>query len=154
MKSYEFREAKDFSNNEINLFKEILIDANEVSELSFNGLIERNPKLLIIGDTEKPLGIGALKIPNIEYKEKVFRLSGSKLDYKDYKYELGWVVSLEKGNGNKIVDILSNSENNIYATVREQNEKMIFLLKKYGFSQTGNSYKSTRGEYQLLLFIK
>ncbi|EFK57594.1 hypothetical protein [Sphingobacterium spiritivorum] len=154
MKNYVYKEAKAFSTNEINIFKNILINANEVSEVTFDGLIEKNPKLLIVGNIKEPLGIAALKNPNKTYKEKVFRLSGTEKDSKEYRFELGWVVSLEKGNGNKIVELISNSENNIYSTVREKNQKMISLLKKYGFSQAGNSYKSERGDYQILLFVK
>jgi len=154
MKNHLYKQAKDFTANEIQTFKKILINANEVSELTFDGLIEKNPKLLIIGDIKNPLGIASLKIPNDSYKEKVFRLSNSKEDSNKYNFELGWIVSLAKGNGNRIVELISNSEKNIYATVREQNEKMIYLLKKYGFRQSGNSYKSDRGEYLILLFIK
>jgi hypothetical protein len=154
MTKYSFKEANDFSENEIILFKKILIKAGEVSEYSFTGLIEKNPKILILGNTEKIDGIGALKIPNKAYKEKVFALSNSKKDSSEYNFELGWVVSLSSGNGNKIVELITDFEKNIYATVREKNEIMIHLLKKYGFQQAGFSFKSNRGNYQIVLFTK
>jgi hypothetical protein len=154
MIKYHFKEANEFSENEIILFKEILINAGEVSEDTFGGLIEKNPKILILGNFENIDGIGALKIPNKTYKEKVFNLSKSEKNPSEYNFELGWLVSLKKGNGNKIVELLASFEQNIYATVREENEKMIHLLKKYGFNQAGFSFESNRGNYQILLFIK
>lgn len=154
MTKYKYKEAKDFSANEIILFKKILINAGEVSEDSFKSLIDKNPKIIILGNKENIDGIGALKIPNKKYKEKVFELSNSKKDSSEYNFELGWLVSLKSGNGNKIVELLTSFERNIYATVREKNEKMIHLLKKYGFQQAGLSFESNRGNYQILLFTK
>lgn len=154
MIKYHYKEAKEFSENEIFIFKEILINAGEVSEDTFGGLIEKNPKILILGNIENIDGIGALKIPNKAYKEKVFTLANSEKKPSEYNFELGWLVSLTKGNGNKIVKLLASFEQNIYATVREENEKMIHLLKKYGFNQAGFSFKSNRGNYQILLFTK
>ncbi len=149
-----YYEAHDFSKKEISNFKRILIEAGEVSEIAFDGLVAQNPKILFINNTENPKGIGALKIPNKSYKESKFKSSKSNKNPDSFPYELGWVVSREKGSGNKIVKILSESDQNIYATVREENEVMIYLLKKYGFKQEGFSFNSERGNYKILLFIK
>lgn len=70
MTKYNYKDAKDFSENEIILFKEILVNAGEVTEYTFKGLIEKNPKILILGNIENIDGIGALKIPNKSYKKK------------------------------------------------------------------------------------
>lgn len=154
MINHMYKDAKDFSDIDIDIFKTILIKAGEVSEATFEGLIEKNPKILILGEKENPSGIGALKIPNKDYKKKVFRLSKSNENSDKYSFELGWIVSLASGNGNKIMKLLSSFEDKLYTTVREENNKMIHLIKKYGFQQTGVSYKSSRGNYKLLLFIK
>lgn len=154
MKNYVLKKANDFTSNEIDFFKSILLSAKEVTEKTFPGLIEKNPDILILGNLKKPSGIGALKIPNKNYKDKIFKLSKSNSNPNSFNHELGWVVSLEEGNGNTIVKTLSNLQQYIYATVRQDNEKMIHLLKKYGFQQEGFPYKSNRGNYNLLLFTK
>mgnify|MGYP003606354399 CR=1 FL=1 len=147
-------EVKKFSENQINKFKEILLSAGEVQEKTFEGLIAKNPKIVIIDNLENPKGIGALKIPYDNHRDKVFRLSKSTVDPNLFKYELGWVVSLEKGNGNKIMALLVDNNHRIYATVRKDNTTMIYLLKKNKFSQEGVPYLSDRGTYELLLFIR
>jgi hypothetical protein len=147
-------EVKKFSENQINKFREILLSAGEVQEKTFEGLIAKNPKIIIIDNLENPKGIGALKIPYNNHRDKVFRLSKSKVDPNLFKYELGWIVSLEKGNGNKIMTLLVNNNYRIYATVRKDNMAMIYLLKKYKFKEEGISYLSDRGNYELLLFIR
>jgi len=95
-----------------------------------------------------------LKIPNDEYKEKVFTKSKTNENSKDYTFELGWIVSLKSGYGNKLVEILSTYTTNVYATVRQQNKIMKHLLEKFGFTISGNSYKSDRNNYDIELYIK
>jgi hypothetical protein len=149
-----FREADSFTKSEVAAFRQILMDAGEVSETSFAGFIEKNPRILFQGDTKSPDGIGALKIPNRDYKDSAFQKAKSPHDPASYRYELGWVVSLVRGSGNKIVAALATSgDTDVYATVRENNPSMIHLLRKYGFVQSGIPYAG-RGNYKILLFIK
>ena len=150
-----FRRANTFSKPEIAAFKKILMDAGQVKEEAFEGLIEKNPKILFIGNTENPTGIGALKVPHKSYKDGVFKKAYSDKNPNDYDFELGWVVNLSIGNGNKIVAALAGTKDKkVYATVREDNIPIITLLKKYGFEQNGEPYLSGRGDYKVLLFIK
>ncbi len=97
-----------------------------------------------------------MKIPNQGYKERVFKASKSKAKPSDFKYELGWIVCLdrEKGIGQKITEILSNYQPVMYATVRKDNHSMNHIIQKFGFKKSGNSYDSSIGNYQNNLFIK
>ena len=148
------QEANKFTKEQIAMFKKILVGAGQVTKDTFDGLIAKNPQIVILGEFSSPKGIGALKIPYIKHKVKVFRQAKSLKSVNNYRFELGWIVSLEKGSGNKIMGALKCSYSDVYSTVREDNEPMIFLLKKYGYKQEGSPYKSDRGEYNLLLFIK
>jgi ribosomal protein S18 acetylase RimI-like enzyme len=43
--------------------------------------------------------------------------------------------------------------NSVFATVRVDNQIMVFFLKKYGFAKLGHSYQSKRGNYQLECYV-
>ncbi len=154
--AFEFKigKADDFSKLDVASFKQIVIEAGEVSGVTFDGLIAKNPTLLFIPNTINIGAVGALKIPNDVYKESVFTKSKTTENSKDFIFELGWVVSLTSGNGKKIVEVLSDFTPNIYATVRQENKVMKHLLEKFGFTKSGNSYKSDRNNYEIDLYIK
>ena len=150
---YRFEEANNFSENDLESFKQILLSAEQVREETFPALIQRNPRVVLVYENTI-VAIGALKIPNEDYKKGVFKKAQSKEDPNSYKFELGWVVSLAKGNGKLVVKILADVNENLYATTRADNHKMISILKRNGFQQTGMPYKSERDDYQLVLLIK
>lgn len=149
-----FRRANDFSNEEVAVFRDVVMKAGEVSAKTFNDLINKNPLLLFLDSTQEPSGVAALKIPFDSYKSKVFRKSGATANLDQYTHELGWVVSKANGNGNALMTTLVKTNIPMYATVREENHVMIHLLTKYGFSKQGSRYLSDRGDYYLLLFTR
>ena len=151
---YVFGKASDFSKSEVERFKNIVINAGEVTEVTFDGLLEKDPILLFIPNPIKIQAVGALKIPNDEYKVKVFTKSKTTENSMDYQFELGWVVSLTSGNGKKLVEILSQITPNIYATVRCKNNKMKHILEKFRFAKSGQSYKSDINNYEIELYLK
>lgn len=150
--------ASFFSKEEIKNFKFVLDSAGEVDENAFDGLIAKNPKLIMIKNTkdDKIVAIGALKNPNENYHSRVFKQSGNASLGNNYKLELGWIVSLieRKGYASKIVEELSKLSNQIYATVRTDNLAMKHVLNKYGYEIIGDSYPSQRRNHSLNLFIK
>ena len=153
---YKIGNAKEFSKDEIEAFKNIVIKAGEVSSETFDGLIAKDPVLLFYPNTKDIEAVGALKKPNISYKNKVFLKSESKVNKDQYEFELGWIVCLkeEKGVGQKITSALAAYKPKQYATVRKENAKMNHILQKYGFNRVGKSYKSDRGNYENNLYIK
>jgi hypothetical protein len=153
---FEIGKATDFSVKEISAFKKIVVNAGEVGSKTFDGLMKKNPTLLFIPNTINIEAIGALKIPNDSYKTKVFKISKSSYSPDEFEYELGWIVSLKegKGNGKKLVEILTTTESTIYATVRKENKRMKHILQKLGFESNGQQYKSKRDEYDLELYIR
>jgi len=153
---FVIKPAQEFSDEEINTFKKIVVGANEVSEETFDGLIERNPFLLFLPTSDNPKAVGALKVPHNRYRQRVFRKSQTSLNPTDFKYEIGWIVSLleGKGLGKNVTEILSNYKSGIYTTARVENKAMNHILEKFGFIKTGNSYDSERGEYKINLYVK
>lgn len=150
------KNALEFSNEERNKFKKIVLSKGEVTEQTFDGLLKKNPIILFYPNTDNIEGVGALKIPNESYKSKVFAKSETKLKPTEFEYELGWIVSLKpkKGIGTLITKKLFNLKPNIYSTVRTQNIGMNKIMKIVGFEKTGLEYKSERGDYNNLLYIK
>ena len=153
---YEIKLASDCSPEELRNFKKIVIEAKEVKKETFDGLIKKNPILLFLPNSKEVSGVGALKVPDKIYKEKVFQKSHSTSNPSNFLYELGWIVSLKQneGIGKTITGILSGYKKMIYATVRVDNEIMNHILLKTGFVKNGNSYDSDRGNYKINLFIK
>ena len=154
--SYNLNYASEFSKEDIKTFKSILIDAGEVLSQTFDGLIEKNPILMFIPNPKNIDAIGALKTPNLGYKKSVFKESKTNLNPNDFIFELGWIVSLKtnRGNGQLLIQILGEYVPKSYSTVREDNKVMIRLLTRNGYKQTGFAYKSKRGNYKNLLFVK
>ena len=151
------KRASKFDNAQKIKFKNIVKEADQVNMKKFDKLMEKDPFLLFTYDSSNNIiAVGALKIPTKKHKEKVFGKSKSGLDPKDFKFELGWIVSLKErqGLGKKVVEFLLNCQPKNYATVREDNDAMIHILEKYGFKKYGDPYKSERGDYKIVLYVK
>ncbi len=151
---YKIEIAKNFTSGEIAFFKSVVLNAGEVDGKTFDGVIARNPFLILYPSKDSIKAVGALKFPYESYKNKVFRKS--KTDYKpeDFELELGWIVSLEAGNGRPMTKILAEYKSGIYATVRNENERMIQIITSVGFKKVGESYGSERGDYLIGLYVK
>ncbi|QXP78802.1 MULTISPECIES: hypothetical protein [Winogradskyella] len=154
--NYVIKNASEFSTEEKNKFKEIVLSMGEVSENTFDGLMRKNPVILFYPNTNNIEAVGALKVPNKSYKTKVFDHSKTEFESVDFEYELGWIVSLKqkKGIGKLITEVLSEFKPKIYSTVRTENIGMNKIMNSLGFEKTGIEYKSERGNYNNLLYIK
>ncbi len=154
MNNYKIGSSDIFSSEEVNLIKKVVLEAGEVDENTFNNLLAKNPVLILYPEAKNVKAVGALKIPNDSYKKKVFHESNSELNPDDYRYELGWIVSLENGNGKQTTEILARYESKMYATIRDENLRMISIIESLGFKKIGQSYKSNRGNYRVGLYTK
>jgi len=105
-------------------------------------------------------GVAALKVPRKSYWEGVFEKSKSGLSRADYPLEFGYLYVEEdrrkKGFGRMLIErtlALAGSEG-VFATTREENTKVHPRLVEQGFQQSGSPYKSRRGKFNLLLFVR
>jgi hypothetical protein len=148
--------ASEYNIKYISQFRKILVEAEEVDPIAFKGLLEKNPILSFYPNTENIGAIGALKIPNRNYRSGVFKKAKSSLNPIDYPFELGWIVSVTKnsGYGKRITQLLSNYPSNIYATVREENKIMIKILTQCNYTKSGVPFLSSRGNYNICLYVK
>lgn len=104
------------------------------------------------------IGVMVLKNPNVEYRKKVFTVAEVPDLMQYYPYELGYAYVIPKyrgqGTAAYLLNELVDNRSDVFATTREDNVKMINLLKKNSFVQAGNTRKSDRGNYGIVLWIK
>lgn len=153
----EIKTPHSCSLKEINYFYQHVLACEEVDEVGLEDRI-RNAKLLAFYYIKDNLiGVGAIKKPNQNYKERIFTKAGAPELSKKYHLELGYICiqvnKRGKGVGSKIVkDLLSNcSDKNIFATVRTNNVRMIHINEKFGFKKIGKPYMGRNELIQLFL---
>ncbi|WP_020413731.1 GNAT family N-acetyltransferase [Microbulbifer variabilis] len=149
---------EDCSESELEVFEKLIFEGCEVSTEGLKQRIYKAEKLIFIKDNNC-VAVGALKNPNSSYKASVFGKSNA-LGQSLYKYELGWLYVTESARGKGYSNLLmkaileSLSESTCFATTREDNTPMHHLFRKFGFSRLGKAYKSTNGDYSLILYGK
>tara|TARA_R110000868_G_scaffold384409_1_gene651881 strand:+ start:8469 stop:8948 length:480 start_codon:yes stop_codon:yes gene_type:complete len=144
----------DCSEKELNTFFQLAKEAKQVDEINLLRGI-KNAKLLAFGNIDEELvSISSIKIPNANYKFKIFKSSYIETEANLYSFELGYSITKEKHRGcgynfklnRELLSKLTNCK--IYATTGDLG--MIHLLKKIGFEPIGEMYK---GKYNSELQI-
>jgi len=152
------KNPKDCSDTEIESFLSLVAEGGEVAVGGLRERIRRAEKLIFI-NTEKPVAVGAIKNPNAGYKTDVFKKSGVSEENK-YQYELGWLYVSKAARGNGYGRVLMDSivtalaDHTCFATTREDNDSMHYLFSQFGFSRLGQPYRSSNGEYSLVLYAR
>ncbi len=155
------RVPAECSQNEFNAFEVLVKLSGEVNPNGLRNRIENAYLLAWVVDSDGEMaGVAGLKNPEEAHRTSVFRESQTDEDPKMYDVELGWIFVRseyrDKGLASKLVKELLAKEtsNRMYATVRANNKEVPFLMKKFGFVQSGAQYPSTEGDYDLVLYIK
>lgn len=165
--------------------KEIKIELEEIVRLIKEGKsvlkkgledrVRNNVEIIILikDDNGEIIAVGAIKKPlegENDYKNtKVFKPSNTELNYKDYKYELGWVSVSEKnqdeGLGTLLVKYLVDEfkkrfpDERCYATTKtnknniEIKERMEKVLINNKFKSTGETFKGKTTKRDLMLYV-
>lgn len=149
------------SEKDLNAFED-LVNAGE--EVFSGGLRKRIESARLLSLCKTPegavVGVAALKNPNPNYRDLVFKKSRSKEEASRWCVELGWIFVRSEFRGRRLVtrlvrELFSNYvPKGVYATAREKNDPIMPLLKRFRFDQSGHSYRSENGDYNLVLYIK
>ena len=138
---------------------ELIAAGNEVDmNIAVNNL-KRAPLVIYATNRDNdPIGVVVLKDPNSSYRESVFIKSGSENNGK-YRYEVGYVYVVPSyrstGASVRLIRELGRRLTMpVFATTRENNTTMNKILQYGGFSQSGDTYPSQRGDYNLILWTK
>ncbi|HCG5521998.1 TPA: hypothetical protein NJ007_004754, partial [Vibrio parahaemolyticus] len=144
----------DCTESEIDTFVRMTEEGGQVSTYQLRNKILRAQKLVFIYNNENCVAIGALKTPADSYKTKVFNAAGVKDKLTTYHFEIGYIYATVSGVGNQLMEgvIEASGESAIFATTRNSNAVMQYLLPKFGLNKLGKSYKNDSGKYLLGLF--
>lgn len=148
--NFEIKKTKDCTSSEINSFYELVKRAGQVDLIGLFDRIKNTELLAFCYHKRHLVGISSIKIPNRNYKKRIFSEAGIQNKEQEYKFELGYSFTEENFRGKQIGFHLSNklikelSDITIFATTANPGMKKI--LKKIGFIEIGNTYK---GKYNL-----
>jgi predicted GNAT family N-acyltransferase len=132
----------------------------EVTADGLEARIKKAETLLFLVQGGCLKGIAAIKNPESGYKEGVFQKAQATIKASQFSFELGWVFVIPSSRGaglsHKLVEAaLSVTDGqSVFATSRADNDPMHKVLKAHGFSCHGKTYASTRGNQQLVLFVR
>lgn len=153
----------NITSDDIEKFRSLLEKGGQVEMKYFNSSLSKKPILAMIYDKNEVAAIGALKRERSGYAKKKFEDAKSQLNSQEYDTELGWIVTEEKHRKRglcdsvvkKLLDYFKEQRvgGKLFATVREDNNKMRHILAKNGFKQEGEAFDSKRGLYKLCLYV-
>lgn len=147
---------RNISRDTIYSLADLIAQGGEVGMDLVQRNLENSPAIAWVESDNEPVAVGVLKNPVNSYKQKVFQSAGKPELANRYNLELGYIYVdpdfRNQGLASSIVDALARE--NIYATTRENNPKMISILKTAGFRQAGDPYPSARGNYNILLWVR
>ena len=133
-------------------------------EVVGDGLLQRilgAEHLVFLRDASGELaGVSALKRPPLQYREHIFSCAKATVPAARHPVEFGWsyIVPAHRGKGlsRLLVETrLSYTGGDLaYATMRADNEPPQRAMARHGFQRQGIPWRSTRGEYDLVLFIQ
>jgi GNAT superfamily N-acetyltransferase len=150
---------REASAEERAAFEQMVLEAGEVNPDTLPGLIDRALALAFVRLDGTLVAVGAIKRPYSEHRGHVFTWAKSKIDPKQFEFELGWIYVKPAAQGkriaSRIVEKLMPVLNGalVYATSRVNNDRMHSSLKRFGFQPVGIPYPSKQNEPHIQLFI-
>ena len=146
--------------SELQDFAALVLAGGEVTADGLEARIKNAEALLFLQHDGCLKGIAAVKNPENSYKEGVFKKADAIEKAGQFPFELGWVFVLPSSRGagfsHKLVEaaLAVTQGRAIFSTSRTDNTPMHKVLEKHGFSCHGKAYASTRGNQQLVLFVR
>jgi GNAT superfamily N-acetyltransferase len=140
-------------------FEKLVIEGAAVNPQGLPERIRKASRLLFLRALHDQLvGIGALKHPRPEYRNKVFADAQATVSADEYPVELGWVVVAKSYQGRRLStrivgELLAFAKNeNIFATTRAD-ERVLSFAFDCGFKTNGKPFPSGNG-YDLILYLR
>ena len=140
-------------------FEKLVVEGGAVNPEGLGQRIRSASRLLFLRASDDQLiGVGALKHPRPEYRNKVFVDARATVSADEYPVELGWVVVTKSYQGRRLsTRIVSEllafaKDENIFATTRTD-ERVLSFAFDCGFKINGNPFPSGNG-YDLVLYLR
>ncbi len=153
-------EPNKCSKQERAAFIAVAEKSGEVERPDLESGFDRARFVLWASDARGLTGVAALKVPRKSYWQRVFTETNCGLSHQDYPLEFGYLYvetdRRDQGYGRALVQHTLNlaASEGVFATTREANADFHPFLVKQGFERVGQPYKSTRGNFRLLLFVR
>ena len=140
-------------------FEKLVVEGGAVSPEGLAQRIRNASRLLFLrAPDDQLIGVGALKHPRPEYRNKVFTDARATVPADEYPVELGWVVVAKSYQGRRLStrivgELLAFAKNeNIFATTRTD-ERVLSFAFDCGFKINGKPFPSGNG-YDLVLYLR
>jgi GNAT superfamily N-acetyltransferase len=137
----------------------LVVEGGAVNPQGLAQRIRKASRLLFLRALDDQLvGVGALKHPRAEYRNRVFADAQATVSAEEYPVELGWVVVAKAYQGRRLStrmvgELLPFAKNeNIFATTRAD-ERVLSFAFDCGFKVNGKPYSSGHG-YELVLYLR
>jgi GNAT superfamily N-acetyltransferase len=140
-------------------FEKLVVEGGAVNSEGLGQRIRNASRLLFLRASDDQLiGVGALKHPRPEYRNKVFADARATVSADEYPVELGWVVVAKSYQGRRlstriVSELLAFAKHeNIFATTRTD-ERVLSFAFDCGFKINGKPFSSGNG-YDLVLYLR
>lgn len=149
----------DCTDEEKKKFIKLVEKGNEVDKASLPKLVNSAYLLAFSYIGDNLVGAGGIKRPYDSHRKGVFEKASSFLNHEEFEVELGWIYTEKKFRKRGIAKNITREllgkvkDRKIYTTTRTDN-KIRDMLKEFLFYESGEEYKSARGKYSLVLFVK
>lgn len=153
------KKPSECSETELQDFANLVREGGEVTEAGLDERIKKAEALVFLSQGGCLKGIVAVKNPDQNYKQGVFRRAQATVRASEFPFEIGWmfVVPSSRGAGfsYKLMEAALAATNGcpIFAASRSDNAPIHKMLQAYGFSYHGKAYVSSSGNHDLVLFI-
>lgn len=154
------RKPSECSENQIHAFAALVRAGDEIDVAGLCRRIRAAERLVFLMVDDQLCGSASLKRPLPRYRERVASQSGQPLPQSTFPFEIGWVFVTPAARGRKLSVELTRcaleaaGANGVFATSRTDNAAMHATLRRFGFDPAGLPWQSSRGHYDLRVFLK
>jgi hypothetical protein len=155
------KSISEVSEGDFVSFRDLIRKGTEIFPKTFQELSERAKYLAFFyNDDGLLIGIGGLKVPKAEQRDKVFEKVRSSFEPNKFTSEIGWVRvedgHHERGIEKEIVKELLDrtGKESVYSLLRADNAELVSILKEHKFRKTGTELPSSRGDYFFVLYAR
>jgi len=141
-------------------FAALVLVGGEVSPHGLEGRVRSAERVAFLREDTCLISVAGLKRPSDNHRTEVALASGVSLPVPEFPFELGWVFLLPSARKRHLSLPLCQplveavAAQGVFATSKAGNAAMHSTLRKLGFHSAGQPYLSSRGNYQLQVFLR
>lgn len=145
---------------EVDDFVAFVMAGGQVTPHELRDRVMRASHIAFLRENDCLLGVGGLKFPDEDYREKIEGSSMIKLPPEEFPFELGWVFILPSARDRKLSFMLCHPlvtaalGRGVFATSLSRNVGMHRTLVNLGFTPAGLKWPSQENDDNLELFLR